>query len=240
MSDISRYVKLNTVVGYTLDELNKSDGDRDLLWVLSFRALIDIFTNIINETKTIRLPVEPNLTVPFPPDLIKWSKIGVLNGANEISTLKINNQLTKFKDNSPGRLDSLTPDVGVPGLLYSNWYLNYWGTGSPYHLFGVGGGIITPGECVVDEKNRVIILGPNFPYAHIMLEYVSSPEKDDDYQIDIFCQEAVIAFIKWKLRLGSEDEYYNRVKEARRKIKPLTLQEINQALREGNSFKIKA
>ena len=242
MSDIQRYVKLKTVVSYTLDELNSSIGEFDKLWVLSFRALVDIYFNIAAEPKTFRIPVDSNMTATFPPSLMTWWKIGVLNANGQVSTLKINRQLTNFKSTSPDRLDALTPDVGVPNPVYSNFYINYWANGgTPAHLFGVGGGLIQPGECTVDENNRVIILGPDFAYDHLMVEGTTSPEKDDDYEIDIFCQEAVIAFIKWKLSKGAEQDYYNRLKEARRKIKPIRLQEINQKLREGQSgFKLKA
>lgn len=239
-TDIQRYIPLRTAVAYALDELDKSQGDFDKCWVLAFRALVDIYTNIEAETKTVRLPVDANLTVPFPPDLLQWKKIGVLNALGELATLKINRTLTKYKDNNPQRLGSLTPDVGSLQSVYDAYFLNYWSNGVPSHLFGIGGGLIQPGECTVDEKNRLIVLAPSFAFSHILLEYKSSPQKDADYSIDIFCQEAVIAFIKWKLRAGTEQEYYSRVKEARRKIKPVTTQEINQIIREGQTYKVKA
>lgn len=244
MTDIEIYVPLKTIVSYTLDECEKSDGDFDRFWVLSFRALVDMLFDITAEPITVRLPVNGNLTVDMPPDCLSWVKIGILTDKGEVSTLRINNALTTFKDNNPNRLSQIDGDVneGLPLLINSPFYVNYFYDGMYQPLFGVGGGLIQFGGCRVDEINRVVILEPDFQYQQIVFEYISSPEKNGDYTVPIGAQEAIIAFIKWKAKLGTRQDYYAEKIAARRRMpkKKVTLQAINQVLRESEAMKLRS
>jgi len=58
--------------------------------------------------------------------------------------------------------------------------------------------------------------------------------------VQTVCQEAVISFISWKMKTGSEQDYCSRLIETRRKLKPVTLQEIEQAIRENQKYSLKA
>lgn len=241
--DITQYVALKTIVSYFLDENDKSIGDFDKCWILAFRALVDIGLNISFEPMTVRLPVLGNMTVLLPDDYIKWTKIGVINGSGEVSTLKINTALTKLRDNNPQRLQAISPDIpdqNAALYLQSPFFYNYYfgNVYSPY--FGLGAGLIQYGECVVDEVNKLIVLSPTYGFPDVLLEYIGSPQQNEDYQIQIVCQEAVIAFIAWKMKVGTQQDYYARLIEARRKLKPITLQEIQQAIRENQKFSLKA
>lgn len=242
-TDILPEVPLLRIVDYALDECKKSDGDRDRYWVLAFRALVELLFDIAAQPVTFRLPVNPNMTVNFPPGCISWSKIGILNNNGEISTLKINNALTSWKDLNPNRLVDLTPDItdSLPTLIQSPFYLNYFYDGVYQPLFGVGGGLIQYGDIRVDEKNRVVILQPDFKYHQILFECLYSPEKDSDYHVPLALQEVIIAFIKWKDKLGTYDEYIGAKINARRRMpkKKATLQHINQVLRESESQKLR-
>jgi hypothetical protein len=243
MTDVTKYVPLKTVVSYFLDQADKSMGDFDKCWIMAFRVFVDIGMNISFEPMTVRLPVLPNQTAILPADYISWTKIGVINASGEVSFLKINTSLTKFRDNNPNRLQDISPDIpdyDVANFLQSPVFYNYYfgSVYSPY--FGTGAGMITYGDCVVDEKNKVIVLSPGYGFPDVLLEYLGSPQQNSDYQIPIVCQEAVIAFLEWKMKLGTEQSYYNRLTEARRKLKPITLQEIQQAIRENQKYSLKA
>lgn len=244
MSDISKYVPLKTVVSYCLDEAKKSDHSFDRYWILGFRALVDLLFDITAEPITVRLPVNGNKTVTLPADYLSWVKIGILNGNGEVSTLKVNGALTTFRDNNPNRLSQLTADISdtTSALANNPYYLNYYDNGSFLPLFGVGGGLIQYGECRVDEQNNVIILNEDFNYSSVILEYISSPEKNGDYAIPTAAQEAVIAFIKWKDKIGAREEYFAAKVEARRRMpkKRVTLQEINEVIRLSTGMKLLA
>lgn len=241
-SDISKYVPLSRIVAFILDECDKSIGDRDKVWVLCFRGLIDMYFDISAEPITLRLPISGNLTVTFPSDYLSWVKIGILNDKGEVSTLKINNSLTTYKDTNPNRISKLTADItdAIPLLANNPFYLNYYNSNQYSPLFGVGGGLMQYGGCRVDEKNNVIILDTDFKYDSIILEYISSPEKNGDYQVETYAQEAIIAFVKWKLKLGPRQEYIAAKIDARRRApgKKVSLQRVNQILRETVAQKL--
>lgn len=243
-TEISKYVPLKTVVSYFLDQYDKSFGDFDKYWIISFRGMIAMGFNISWEAKTVRLPVLPNKTVPFPPDYVEWSKIGVMNQNGETSTLKVNRSLSKLKSNNPDRLSYLTPDVTDSWLenFPFPFFVNYYVNGNYTPLFGIGSGLIQYGECTIDNVNRLIVLSPDYPFQDVLLEYIFSPQKDNDYEIETCLQEALITFLAWKSRppMASENEFYARLKEGRRSLKPMKLQEINQAIRESFGYKLKS
>jgi hypothetical protein len=243
-TDIEQYIPLKQIVSYMVDETNESIGSFDRAWILAFRGLVDMLFDVMAEAITVRLPLLGNKTVPFPSDFLSWVKIGVLNENGEVSTLKINNALTTYKDTNPNRLSKLTADItdAAPLLLGSPFYLNYYYNNTYAPLFGVGGGLIQYGECRVDDKNNLIILPPDFRFDSIILEYISSPEKNGDYQVPIIAQEAIIAFIKWKSKMGTRDEYYAEKTNTRRRMpkKKVSLQRINQVLRESEAQKLRS
>ncbi len=239
--EIGKYIPLMSIVSMYLDQYQKSQADRDRIWVLAFRALSNLHFNIAAEPKTVRLDVLPNKTVPFPSDLISWTKIGVQNNEGKICSIKVNSALTNWKSESPNRLSSLAQSQ-VETFNYltnqASLFFNYYGDDNYGNLFGIGNTLIQYGECSVDEKNNVIILAPKFPYTSILLEYISSPQKDGDYKVLTVLQEAIIAFIEWKTLKGSRENYYAAALEARRAIgkNRVTLQGINQLIRENNGM----
>lgn len=243
-SDIASYTALKTVCSYALDEEDKSSADLDKVWLLGIRAMADLLFDFAGQTITVRLPVLGNKTVPFPADYVSWSKVGILNEKGEINTLKVNNALTTFRDNNPNRLQNLTPDInnGVGNVALVPYYSNFYYGGSCYQLYGLDNGIITYGDCKIDEINKVVILNEDFKYSSIMFEYINAPEKNNDYQILTCLQEAVIAFIKWKLKLGSRDEYYAAATSARRRMpkKKFILQSATQVIRESDGMKLRS
>lgn len=237
MNDIRQYVPLIQVVSMALDEDQKEDIDR--YWIFGFRALSDIHRRATSEPKSVRLPVSANGTVPIPSDSIKWTKIGVMGDDGKIVTLARNNSITTFRSTNPYRLEKLSADVQDP-LPDDIYFLNYF-NGTVYSQLGCNNGqLLQPGEFKVDETNNIIVLPPSYAYSNIYLEYISAPERDKDYQIEQCCQEAVIAFIRWKAKTGPEVDYYNRLREARRMLAPIRLQVVNQVIREGRGWKIHA
>jgi hypothetical protein len=234
-TDLEQYTPLKTIVSYFIDEADKSLGDFDKCWVLGFRALADLGFDISFEPETFRLPINGNMTATLPEGYIKWTKIGVINASDEVSVLKINTALTKWRDNNPNRLTAISPNISDTNQFFYNYY--FGSIYSPY--FGIGNGLITHGDCVVDEKNKLIVFQPGYAYSDVLVECIVSPQSNGDYQIQTVCQEAVIAFIAWKMKIGSEQDYYNRKIEARRRLKPVTLGEINQAIRENQKYSLK-
>lgn len=241
---LGKYIPLKTVVQYALDAAKKSDGDQDEGWILGLRALTLLNYQVLAEPKTVRLPVNANQTVTFPADCISYTKIGLLNSHGEVVTLKINNGLTTWRDTNPNRIQDLVPNINdsIGSLAYAPYYLNYYYNNGYYNLFGVGGGLIQYGECRIDEANGIVILPADFKYDSVIFEYLSSPQRDNDYLIPITFQEAIIAFIEWKWKIGTRQDFYGAVTEARRTLpgKKVTLQNLNQFIREPVAMKLRS
>jgi|ERR1700744_868800 len=242
-NEIQDTIALKEVVAMALDELHKSPGDFDEFWVLSFRCLIDLLYDVTAQPETFRIQLNGNKTANFPSGCISWTKIGILDDKGQVSTLRINNALTTFKDTNPNRLSQLTTDINdsIPVILNVPFYVNYYYDGVYQPLFGIGGGLIQYGSCRVDEQNRVVILDEDFKYDHIIFECIVSPQKNGDYRVPTASLEAVIAFIKWKNKQGTYIEYIAAKINARRRMpkKKFILQTINQVLRESEAQKLR-
>lgn len=237
----AKYIPMSEVVAEFLDQYDKSQADEDKAWIIGMRGLESISFNIAAEPKTVRIPKLGNNTVLFPADYVSWVKIGILNSNGEVLTLRVNNSLTTFRDNNPNRLELITPDVdsGLNSGRLSGAYLNWWDGQGYTPLFGVGHGIQNFGECRVDETNNLIVLGTDFSYDSVILEYISCPSKDTDYKVDRRLREPLISFIAWKFKLDTDTNYYARLLESRRMMTPFNLQTFNQVIREQNKFCLK-
>lgn len=236
--ELGAYVSLKMVISLFMDQYDKSNGDEDRLWILGMRALVELNYDISAQPSTVRLPVESNFTVKYPHDCLTWIKLGLMDGNGQVSTLKINNALTTFRDTNPNRVSDLSnPDINDTAFNMTNtpFFFNYYNNGYYNNFYGIGGGLVQYGECRVDDKNRVIVLPTDFKYQYILFEYISSPEKDIDFKVPLALQEAVISFIAWKLKLASAQEFYGEMTKARRRLpgKKITLQEVNQFIREA-------
>lgn len=244
MSDLYKYTPLRTIVSFAMDEMDMSGAEDDKGWLFGLRGLDELHIDISAEPLTIRIPLNANKTASLPPGYRSWTKIGILNQNGETSTLKINNALTKWRDNNPNRLSDLTADIndGAADLSGRPFFFNYFYEGDYYNLYGAPPGLIQYGECRVDETNGVIILDPDFQYDHVLLEHISSPERNDDYMVETSLREAIIAFIKAKFKQGTMQEFYGEVIKARRRLpgKKVTLQGINQVIRESETFKLRS
>ena len=243
-NDIQALVPLKQLVSMALDEENRSEGDFDRCWIFAFRCLVDLMFDVTAQPETFRVPVNGNKTANFPSGCISWTKIGILDDKGQVSTLKINNGLTTLKDTNPNRLTQLTTDVNdaIPIILNAPFYVNYYYDGIYQPLFGVGGGLVQYGSCRVDEENRVVILDEDFKYNQIIFECIVSPEKNGDYRVPLACQEAVIAFIRWKDKRAQRLDYIAAKIDARRRMpkKKAILQTINQVIRESEAMKLRS
>lgn len=243
-TDIDYYTPLSTIVSYCLDANDKSEGDQDRMWLLGLRGLTDIGYEFSAQAVTYRLPLNGNKTVSFPVGCLSWTKIGLLNEHGETVTLKINNAFTKWRDLNPNRESLLTPDINnsITTMVSAPLFINYYYNGNYVNLFGVRNGLVQYGECIVDEENRVVILPPDFRYDHILFECMAAPQKQEDYMVLTALQEAVIAFIEWKMKIAPRELYIAAKVEARRRMpnKKVTLQQINQIVREANSMMLRS
>ena len=65
-------------------------------------------------------------------------------------------------------------------------------------MFGVPSGSPFVGSFKVDIHNGVILLDESFSSSYIMLEYISSPNQDEEYYVPSIFREALISWLAWQ------------------------------------------
>jgi hypothetical protein len=251
---IERYVKLSDCVNMYIDESRQTSKEFRRLWALAFRGLTDIGLDVSWSPKQVVLPLNPNLTATLPIDYLNWVRVGVFNSFGELATLRVNEELTTYKAKDPDRISKIQNQLGgSPNYEQYPYWWGGWDDGDYEHYFGAGSGLVQDGDCKIDNSNKVIIFSPDFDQSQVVLQYMSSPVMNDDYVIDLGCQEALIAFLRWhdvfslpSTRLVNisektmrQREYYTQKKLARKRMKPFRLQVAEQYSRESMRMAVK-
>jgi hypothetical protein len=208
------------------------------LFHIAFRGMDTLGLDFFYQIKSVKLPVNANLTVTLPADYLNYSKIGVLNSVGEIIPLSYNNNLTTYMDLSPNRLQQTQDDT--LGQFYNSqtpiWY-NYWNGYTFDNVYGVPSGSPFVGSFKVDIQNGVIVLGENFGYDYLMVEYVATPLQNQEYYLPMQFREAMIAWMAWqdianvpssrKGNLGDKRDrksnFYNERRLANARYRPVDL-----------------
>lgn len=191
------YISLDTIISDYLNEAQLSNNQYFRLWHIAYRGMEDMGIDAFYQIKSVKLPVNANLTVTLPSDYLNWSKVGVLNSAGEIIPLNYNDKLTEFADLSPDRL-SKTQDNTLGTWQWNYCWYNYWNGYAYVNIYGVPSGAPFVGSFKIDISNGVLLLDDNYQYDYVMLEYVSSPTPGGDYQIPMQFREAFISWLRWK------------------------------------------
>lgn len=199
MSQNRQWIPLDEPITAYMDEAEIDNKKYFKLWNLAFRAMTELGLDAFYTIRSVKIPVNANLTATLPADYLQYSKVGVLNEQGEIIPLGVNNKLTVAFDLNPTRLEQ-TQDSSIQTQLNQQgvWWYNYWNGFGFSNLYGYPSGNPNIGSFKIDNANGVIILNENFSYPYIMLEYVPSPKEGGEYYIPMQFKEAVIAYLAWK------------------------------------------
>ena len=250
-----QWISLDEPITDYLTESEQSNHKYFKLWHLAFRALTELGLDAFYVVKSVKLPVNSNLTVTLPPDYLMYSKVGVLNQQGEIIPMGINNKLTVAFDLQPTRLQQ-TEDNTIPTQITQNgilWY-NYWNGFGIGNMYGLPSGTPFIGSFKIDNSNGVIVLSENFIYPYVMLEYTASPQEGGDYYIPIQFKEAVIAYLRWKdiISIPSKThvnnanvqmrrhDYYNERRLAIARYDPINLPDLYEWNLQNQRITVKA
>lgn len=249
-----QYVSLDTVINLYLDRSEQSVHKYYKCWQLAFSGMEELGLDFFYQIKSVKLPVNSNLTVSLPDDYLNYSKVGVLNSKGEIIPMGYNNKLTTFADLQPDRL-TVTQDNTITDLVQFNtpiWY-NYWNNGAFSSLYGLPSGSPFIGSFKVDNHNGVILLSENFGYEYIMLEYVASPKQGEEYYIPVQFKTALMWYIAYndiamlpntrKGTLGDKEQrkkaYHNERRVANARYRPVDLHAAHQWSMEQQRLTVK-
>lgn len=259
-ASITQTIQLRQVV-YSYSEAAKSSEAEFLrLWRIAFRGFKFLGLNGFWEPQTTKIVVNQNNTANYPPDFIAWLKVGQLNAQNEFQTLAVNRSLTSYRDNGPNRISDIAPEI-TQSLLGPYWFSNngfygtaYQGAFNPSQNFGAGSHLLQPGEFNMDDTNRVIILSTNYPYPHVYLMYLSSPQQNMDYEIPMQFEEAMISWLSLEDDVNlpggghagnnslvfKSKRFSAQAKLAKKMYKPFNIAEAEQYFRESFLYGVKA
>lgn len=235
------FISLDSVINDYIDESEQSIHKYAKLFNIAYRGMEKMGLDFFYKIKSVKLPVNTtNYTCELPNDYITYTKIGVLNSKGEIIPLKFNSKLTFYADQLPNR-QGMTDDNTISDWynLYSPFYYNYWDGYGFTNVYGAPSGTPEVGSFNIDDSNGVILLNQNFYYDYLMIEYLSSPNPEQQYMIPIQFREAMIAWLAWrdiasmpntrKGNLGDKRErernFYNQRRLANAQFKPLYLTE---------------
>lgn len=248
----ARYIPIEQVVNYYIDEAHLTDAHFLRLWGIAIRGLEEMSYSFAADPISRKLNVNPNKTVNLPGDYVMWCKVGVVNERGEIATLKINPNLSRYAATDDDRVDENAAVYQTED--YGKYYRNYNYDGTYVHLYGAEGGADVIGECNVLEDDGVIILNPDYQYDHVILEYTASPIANGDYLMPVLIREALISWLRWKDRQSlpagrrsnatqramDKRDYFGDLKRGKRLMKRFRLSEANDIIRLNNRLALKA
>jgi hypothetical protein len=249
-----QYASLDTVINLYLDRSEQSVHKYFKCWQLAFSGMEELGLDFFYQIKSLKLPVNSNLTVNLPDDYLNYSKVGVLNSQGEIIPMGYNSNLTTYADLLPNR-EQLTQDNTLVDLIQFNtpiWY-NYWNNGVFSQLYGLPSGSPFIGTFKIDNHNGVLLLSQNYGYEYVMLEYVATPKQGEEYYIPIQFKTALMWYIAYndiammpntrKGSLGDKEQrrrqYFNERRLANARYRPVDLHTAHQWAMEQQRLTVK-
>jgi hypothetical protein len=253
-----QWILMDECINDYIDEAELSIHKYSKLWHIAHRGLTEMGLDFFYTIRSVKLPVNANLTVNLPDDYLQYCKIGILNSMGEIIPMSYNNKLTKYADLNPNRIQK-TQDNTVGDLLlfdnsfFGNCWCNFWNGDSYTVLYGCPSGGPFVGTFKIDNENGIILLGEGFAFEYLMVEYVASPKEGGVYYLPIQFKEALISYLRWKdiislpnTRRGSlgdkaqrRHEYFNDRRLANARYRPIYLEEALEWSMESTRLAVK-
>lgn len=242
MGDHQQWIDIQEIVSAYLDRSEQSIHKQFKCFHIAIDGLKQMGLDFFFTVKSLKLPINGNLTVNLPADYLNYTKVGVFNTSGEVIPLSYNNKLTYFADQLPTR-QSQTEDSTLFNFYNFNSpiFYNYWDGFGISNLYGIPSGSPFIGSFKIDNSAGIILLdeGFTFNYPYIVLEYIASPKPENGYYLPIQFKEALIAFIGWQdlnympnTRKGSLGDkqlrmknYYNERRLAKARYKPIQLED---------------
>jgi hypothetical protein len=235
------WIPLDEVIYDYLSESEQSSHKFFKLWHISFRGMEQLGIDFFYQIKTIKLQVAGTKTAELPSDYGNYSKVGVVNSIGEIIPFTYNNNQTLYADANPSRLSKIqNGEYGYAFEPSSLCFYNFWDGFDFGNLYGIPSGGYT-GSFRIDEANKLIVLGSEFSYSNIVLEYVALPKEGETYYLPSIFREALVAWISWKDissapikrsvlddKAARRREFYNERRLALARYKPFHLYEAHQ------------
>lgn len=213
----------------------------------ALRGLREVGFDFMKRIKSIKLPVNLDLyTVDLPEDFVDYTKIGVVGGDGLVYIMGENKNINfsmKYVTDSFGnpidsdgdgiydREDGKEPtQVNISDRGYESYvFRNYISENTDGRIYGLGGGRTTGMFRMNYEQNRIEVTTGN-TYSDIVVEYIADEARSENPSVHIYAEEALRAYIYYKLverkstvpyneKVRARAEYYNERRKANARLK---------------------
>jgi hypothetical protein len=228
------------------------------------RAMRELYFDVANNIKAIELDLSPTLNVILPPDFVKYVRISWLDSNGQLHPMAMDNGISTAdeylqdneyeilfdnegyvlegdKSKSLSELDR--SELGTYNIAQVEYQPNKDASNSyPNSKFKL------------DTSEGLIKFNSTAEYKSIVLEYISdglyerpNVEADTTLKIHKFAEQAVLDYIYYHLiknkrstpaneKMRARKEYYNSKRQAKRRITPLTKENLLQIFKSDSKF----
>lgn len=250
MNHTAKYNLLETTVRDFLSQAELPSGAFLRMYHLAIRGMRELCQDVYGEPVSRMLPVTANKIIELPQNCMQWIKLGVPTSTGEVATLRHNKDLNLYGSSDEGVVPT-GEAIGVSPHDYRN-YLDE--DGLECNLYGIPGGTTYMGEFREDERQGILVVGPDFSHPYVVLEFLEDPALSTELRIPVQVTEALIAFLFWQhiamkpsgrrrneaMVKGARRDYYNQKRLARRRINPLRKWIANDIIRLTNRISIRS
>ena len=233
----------------------------------ALRGIRELGFDVVSRIKSLKLDInQSNSTVALPDDYVDMLKLGVVDGDGILRIFGENKNInysrkissptsTSDSDQGPMNIEanlinnreddksSTTQDVNTADDYDYYVFENYIFNGSIGRMYGVGGGH-REGEYRINlDQNRIEIDTSN-AFSSVVMEYVADEARSTNPVIHVYAEEALRAYIYYKLcerksnvpaneKQRARSEYYNERRKANRRLSNFSKEEAMRITRKN-------
>jgi len=232
----------------------------------ALRGIRELGFDVVSRIKSLKLDVnKANNTVSIPDDYVDMIKLGIVDSDGSVRVFgenkhmnysrKISGASTSDSEQGPlpieaNFIQNREDDKGATNADIStaedyDYYVfeNYMYNGSLGRLYGIGGGQ-KHGEYRINLDQNRIEIDTDGSYSSIVMEYVADEARSTNPVIHVYAEEALRAYIYYKLcerkstvpaneKSRARSEYYNERRKAQRRLTNFTKDEAMRVTRKN-------
>ena len=252
---------IDQVVSEYILENGEPEAKRLRLTQIAISGLREFHLDLTGESKMVKIKKSAIDTLPLPQDYLQYIRVGICDARGNLHNLGLNaNLCTAPFYNDCGqpitpRTDLITNQLLTLINFTTDYAANHFRNGEMTGaFFGLGGGNNVNGYYKIDlERWQILLQGVSA--NEIILEYLPNLEQMEEqgrlqYSIPEQCVDALKNWIYWKLiarnrsyTLGekqmAERTWWVSFDDARSRMYPIRLQELQQSWRTFNTQALK-
>tara|TARA_R110002167_G_scaffold331706_1_gene538397 strand:+ start:40762 stop:41631 length:870 start_codon:yes stop_codon:yes gene_type:complete len=264
-----QYVTIKTIVNNFVyeqdDDSYVANTDRNKVVMQAKRGVQELYYDVVNEIISIEIELTPALIIALPHDYINYVRISWVDDNGKLHPLAVDKSYNlaqaylqdhdyNFLYDSEGDILQgshiqesgliASQDLTVDGELSTS----YQQRNLPFNVDRSK--IFKNGRYRIDKERGIIQFSSDVTGRIIVLDYLSDGlfQRDDaDIRINKFAEEAMYAFIYYKLisrkrnvpdreKRRAEKEWFNYKRIAKRRVQSIKYEEIRQVLKGGSKW----